>query len=151
MIRRAPEGNRCPERGEAGEQECEPHGVLDHEPLRDQVLIRVPIGKLGLNAGDVGPEAGQGDGRLAQLEGIRLVLGVEDGREFTLRQGQAVVQDLRLRSRFGRRNEDELELVSAAGIPDSLDGRLVVRLEKKFDIETVGRIFEPTTLATRCR
>ena len=81
---------------EPGQEEREPHCVLNSEPLCDDVLSRVAVRQLCLHARNFGAKPTQRDGCSTQLEDVGHVLGVVDGDDVASGQRQTKVQALGL-------------------------------------------------------
>ncbi|HYU60223.1 MAG TPA: hypothetical protein VEK39_05655 [Solirubrobacterales bacterium] len=81
VIRGSAERDRKPEAVEAGKHDPEPVAVLEGEHAREEVGAAVPVAQASLHAHGLLVGVAEGGDGLAQLVGIRPVLGVVDDQE----------------------------------------------------------------------
>ena len=107
-----------------------------------QFSLGVVVVEPALQAGGVGRRAAEGRHHLAQLVGLRPILGVVDHEIFAARETQREIAGLRLGLRLRRRHADDLEHAFEAERARDLDGLVVVGFEHDLDVELAERIVE---------
>ena len=142
VVRRAPERDRRVPRRQTGQEQREPHQVLDREPTGDDVLIGVVERQLGLEADDIRRQPAERRHGSAKLEWVGVILGIEDRDELAARELEPETQRPRLGARLARGNEHDLDMVGDVGGHRRGDRLLVVGLEEQLHVEAVLGVVE---------
>ena len=125
------------------QQPPEQRRIFQREQAGQPVLLAVAHDERRLQAGKVVGAAPEALERLAQLAGVRLVLGVVERDELAAAERQDEVQRLRLGARLAGRHGDDLELRQSGGGAARLgDGRRIVGLADQLDFDAAGRPVE---------
>ncbi len=109
VVGGAAEGDGSLQAIEAREAESEPGRVLRREEAREEVLLRVVVTELRLDARDIVGNLVERPGRLLELVGFWVVLRIVDDEQIGLAVLNSDVAGLGLGARIGLRDGDDFE------------------------------------------